>query len=385
MTDGELLFLILCLIYLTDCVHWSGPGTIVFSKWIGAYWKHQVGFLYFGISNVNFLLLNPLPPLGLITCSYPLPVSISPEGVVSFDALADSNQANRESALFRFDDIDSVAAKSKDTLVNGTPFCRCGSEQQAIALVELLQYIKSLNPGERESAISLFWKKQFDYPAAKERLDSATGRTKTLRSICSLLFVYLFVIAPVCSLIFGISGTLLPVAVALIPLVVIINRGLYVAHKALYPEHSFDRFTNLIKNCLCPPALIRACDHITKDILQDYHPIVIGHILLESGEFINYASEIVRKLKTPPFAGSLDDYGRQIIDWYNQKLIGYTYDYLHNVACIGTQLVLTPALRDPDAKSYCPRCLCQFMQKDGNCPDCIGVKLSLFDETTIGG
>ena len=81
MTDGQLLFAVLCFIYLSDCFLWLRKSTAALVSPWGKGWRVVLGSPLFGNSRGGLLLLNPLPPLGRVFLCHLAPVSLSPAGV----------------------------------------------------------------------------------------------------------------------------------------------------------------------------------------------------------------------------------------------------------------------------------------------------------------
>src|SRR5262245_6201653 len=85
MSDGQTLFLILWLLYLSDCWIWLGKRSVLFSSPWRRSWRVAFASQYFGTSEGGLALLNPLPPLGFVFLSSWSPISISPEGVCAYN------------------------------------------------------------------------------------------------------------------------------------------------------------------------------------------------------------------------------------------------------------------------------------------------------------
>ena len=84
MTEGETLFLILSLLYLSECVVWMGKRAVLFSAWWGSgYWIFFASER-FGNNHGGLALLNPFSPLGSNFLGHWIPLSISPKGVCAF-------------------------------------------------------------------------------------------------------------------------------------------------------------------------------------------------------------------------------------------------------------------------------------------------------------
>ena len=132
---------------------------------------------------------------------------------------------------------------------------------------------------------------------------------------------------------------------------------------------------NLVKMILCPPVSIRACDLITFNLLANYNPVMIGHLLFSASRFRKFIERTVRNLNYPPIDNFSDKDAKEISIWQNQLILKKTMNYIREVANIEEDLLCQPQTGDYKVHSYCPRCLSQFTQEGGTCPDCQGVDL----------
>src|SRR5207249_2715145 len=82
MSDLELLFLILALIYGWECACWLPRGSVAFRTWFGKRWRLVNPGMLLGNQNGGFVFAHPLPPLGTILAATQFPLSLSPEAVL---------------------------------------------------------------------------------------------------------------------------------------------------------------------------------------------------------------------------------------------------------------------------------------------------------------
>src|SRR5213594_3807342 len=121
MTDLELLFLVLAVIYLWECACWLRRGSVVFMTWFGRRWRlaHPAGLL--GNQRGGFVVATPLPPLGTMFVGNQFPLSLSPEAMLAYVAttLNPGNRPEQTTKLFRFEDARSIEVRRKKLFVNG--------------------------------------------------------------------------------------------------------------------------------------------------------------------------------------------------------------------------------------------------------------------------
>src|ERR1043166_864801 len=104
MTDLELLFLVLAVIYLWECACWVNRGSVAFLTWFGRRWRlvHPAGLA--GNQKAGFVFPDPLPPLGSLVVANQFPFSLSAEAVLAFvgPAVNPYIRPPQSGKLFRF-------------------------------------------------------------------------------------------------------------------------------------------------------------------------------------------------------------------------------------------------------------------------------------------
>jgi len=385
VSDELLLFGILCLIYVTDCFVWIGRHSLAFVTWNGRQWRDKAPSQIIKTSKGGLLLTNPFTPLGKIICCHLPPLSISPKGISSLNcqALTHNDVPEKEIASILFKDISDIKVDGRDILINDSRFIRLRDDQGAEKLGVTLKSLHDTTITNREKIIHKFWDRQFDFDRAKETVNQIAKKMPYLRFLCNSLFLFLFILAPFFILYLQMTGMLIPIAVGMLVLAIQISIGFYILHKKYFPHAKEDRISNLIKMILCPPVSIRACDLITENLLGNYNPIIVGHLLLSRSQFRQFIERTVRNLYYPPLEYFTDRRADEISNWQNQFLLKKMMDYIRDVAKIEDNLLSLPQVNDPSVHSYCPRCLSQFTQEAGNCPDCPGVKLVAFKNEIV--
>src|SRR5947208_4607520 len=114
MSDLELLFLVLALIYVWECACWVPFGSIAFSTWLGRRWRRAEPLLR--NQKGGFAFAPMLPPLGTLLACHPLPVIISPE------AVAAAPQTSNPGKKVAFSAIKKIGVEGKKVLINGDLF-----------------------------------------------------------------------------------------------------------------------------------------------------------------------------------------------------------------------------------------------------------------------
>jgi hypothetical protein len=380
MSDGQVLFAVICLLYFTECFLWVGKYSLVFISMWGGNWKISYANLYMGTPNGGIVLMNPFPFLGQSYVCDLLPVSFSPRGLCVYNSqcLSEYGRPKQSGISIDFNDIKKIEYFNKNVRLNDSFYIKCYSPAQADSVTKIVSKIIQTPENQRELLIKTFLLQGFDTDRAKQILDETIGHIHRLSSACATLFVYLFILAPILVLHFGLTQTIIPIAVFMFIMAIYISILFYKAHKKVYPSAKEERISNLIKMVLCPPDAIRANDIITSKILIEFNPVIIANILLKKEDFLLFAQRQLLDLKHPLEYECKEKLSTEIIAWHNTTLFNITYDYLCNAE--GTQIDLLDAPKpwDNQSKSYCPRCLCQYLIYEGECSNCFGVRIVPF-------
>ena len=144
--------------------------------------------------------------------------------------------------------------------------------------------------------------------------------------------------------------------------------------KKFYPAESSERLESLVKMILCPPVSIRAADILTRNLLAEYSPIVLASVLPGSGES-QFVRAVILDLKHPLKHEVVDKTASQAIEWTAKEQLNVCLDQIKKGRYLKPEELLAPTQREENSVGYCPRCRCQFVVSEGECPDCPGVAL----------
>jgi hypothetical protein len=286
-----------------------------------------------------------------------------------------------------FTEITRASTDNAYLLVNNQRFTKCASIKQAKTISKLINATVGASPSDRELMVRSYIANQFAANEAAAISQAADVMVKRLRSMCLILFLFLFVATPILVSVLGLLRLIIPVAVVTIVLAAQISTMFYRAHKKLYPSETQERVENVVKMVLCPPVSIRAADLLTKHLLSEYSPIVLAGLLSPSAGQ-QFVRAFILDLQHPLKHEVSDDSAAEVINWAAAEQLRMCLDYLKRSSYSRTEGLLAPPRRDGNSISYCPRCGCQFVVSFGGCPDCPGVGLLTFSsqrEIDTGG
>lgn len=378
--EGPTLLLILVLLYLSECVIWVKRESVAFVSAWGSRWRLGVPPSWMGNANGGLLLLNPLPPAGRVFLSHLSPVSISPSGICAFNLqtlLSEARSPYQSGEFMPFSKIKDAGSDGAYLIINKEKFTKCATAKQAHALAKLAGSMAKTSASKRESMARAWVVKQFAVDEAAAFLSESEKLIKPIQQMGVILFLFLFVLTPALAFIYGLSPLIIPVAAVMVALAVVIAIMFHRAHKKLYPADSSERLESLVKMILCPPVSIRAADILTRNLLSGYSPIVLASVLPGSGEQ-QFVRGVILDLKHPLRHEISDEIASQTIAWTANEQLNVCLEQVKKGRYLKPEKLLAPTQREENSVSYCPRCRCQFVVSEGECPDCPGVHLAEF-------
>src|SRR6185503_5302051 len=133
MGDLESLLLVITAIYLTECAVWVRRSSVALRQGWNGQWHLRHPGVVFGNSHGAIVMANPLPPLGTVLLSHPFPVSLSPQGMLSFTAVClDAGGRPPQTARWlRYEDAQNIGTEGRTLVVNGTLFVKAPSSMAA--------------------------------------------------------------------------------------------------------------------------------------------------------------------------------------------------------------------------------------------------------------
>ena len=374
ISEGQTLLFILILLYLSECLIWVKRESVAFVSAWGSRWRLSVPPSWMGNASGGILFLNPLPPAGHVFLSHLSPISISPTGICAFNIQTLPSEARspyQSGQFLAFNKIKDSSSDGAYLVINKEKFTKCATTKQAHALAKLIAAMAKASASKRESTARAWVVKQFTAADATALLKESAPLIEPIQQMGVILFLFLFVFTPSLAFTFGSAPLIIPVAAVMVALAVVIAIMFHRAHKKLYPAESSERLESLVKMILCPPVSIRAADILTKNLLAQYSPIVLASVLPGSGEQ-QFVRSVILDLKHPLRHEVSEPEAEKTIEWTAGEQLNACLHYLK------PEELLAPPQREENSIAYCPRCRCQYVVSDGECPDCPGVELEKF-------
>jgi hypothetical protein len=379
MSELELLYIILLVIYGCECLLWLPRGSVGFVTWLGRRWRLASPSTLLGNQRGGLVAAPPLPPLGTVLAGVQFPLSLCPESVLAHVS-GTVNPAGRPAQtgrLFAFAEIARVRCSGKKVFVDKELLFKAASASLAARITRQLRELATMNPRAREDAIKKIVAHSFDKAAVERRWQDFNKAAAPLRLMSNLVFCYLFILAPALIWRFGFRS-LWPWLLAAVVGLMIGAAVFYLRlHKQLYPALNDERFTNFLLVLLAPSSTIRARDSLSRPLLEEFHPLAVAAVFAGKEEFAQLAAWVLRDLRHPalpicpneaPAATAAETYWRSL-------LCREVEAFLSRAGLNPGQFLQPPAPADDTCKSYCPRCQAQFTQSATSCADCGGMPL----------
>jgi hypothetical protein len=243
------------------------------------------------------------------------------------------------------------------------------SEASASFLAAVLDHVRKRSAQDRDRAFEREFEKMFDTQKIALRLEEFQAHTVFLRAASVLLFVFLFLLAPVLIRLRGLER-IWPILLAyLIWSLAWIGWSFLRAHRALYPGQKEGRWQQVMVLALSPFSAVRANDVLLRDLFCAFHPVAIGYVLLPKEESRVLAERNLRQslFRMESDVTSSDSVMRRVLQ-----------AFLSKNGMPPEELLSPPQRESENCQTYCPLCLAQFVLVEGECSDCGDVHLKKF-------
>ena len=379
MTDEQHLLIIMCALYLLECVKWIPKNSFVFKSHNGFRFHLSVPGTIFGNDKGGLVFFNPLPPLGIYINCYLNSISISPDAIFSYISLSFEKNARwyQSERLKPLDKINTVEVHNRGIQINNENFAICQTTFIALRLMRLIKKLLSMTNSEREVAIQSFLEKSYDEKAIKKKFRLFKKKTLFLRILCNLFFLYLFGIIPYFLLFGNFIYLYLPLLAIMISFMGAISVESYFINKSMFFSHCHKQLGNIIRTFLYPFAAVRALDNISIKIFEEFDILACASILCSPESFKDISGKILRDLYNPlqPICPKEDSRAVFAEEWYRKEYTKIVERFIGSKNIAITDLTKPELNSKEGAFSYCPRCLTLYSKDSGVCPDCSGINL----------
>ncbi len=233
---------------------------------------------------------------------------------------------------------------------------------------------------ERGQAIQAALAQHLDPQAVGERLALFRRLTADLQLSCLVSFFLVFILVPLLVWLDA-AMPLLTLGVCYLGMALLGTLQFYRAHLILYPEEKLDRFKNVLLVLLSPADASHARDKLAHPLLGEYSPLAVARVLCGKTRFEEFAANAWRDLENPmlPICPVAVSAPQKTEAWFRACLHGLIKKLLTDSGVESGPLLAPPVPDHPTSRSYCPRCLGQYVLVSGTCPDCGGRPLKTWN------
>lgn len=386
MTDSQQLLLVMIAIYASECAGWCGLHAVIVTSAGRRFRWAQPGGL-FGNAASGLFFKPPFPPLGECFLTQPWTVSVSPHGVLSTVAQCFNRQFRPDSPVVfvSFEELESFQRIDAELRANGRPFCHVATKEVARQIVATVKACRESTASEREEIIREQQRTRFDTDAIAQRLDEFRRACLALRVAENALWCLAFVIGPLVVWRYDWVLTWRYLLVVLVVCVLLVAMRFRSAHQRLHPDERFERRLYTALAVLNPLGAMRSHDIIARELLAGFHPLAVVWVLCEKAAFEDFARRLLLDLRHP--LGSDDapvsEQAAGTESWFRELQFDLCWEFVNRPevgandgAAVDVEelLAIEPPVDDL-ARSYCPRCRCQFVMASGACHACGGIRL----------
>lgn len=356
------LFFLVFLVYLLQCLIWVSPRASVFALGLRGRGRRRSQAFVWNALDTAALFANPFPPLTpLLIVQWP-----------AFELSADSIQfrdKKGEPVSIPWEKLKVTHSDSK-LVCNGSVAFK-GSELQVAQYVELLGRLQQARRPQREQIIQNWLRRSMNTRDDSRRIRVFARRSRWLRIVATVQFVFLFLLVPLGFEKFG-TGILWRVILMLLLIDVALTLEFWGLHKATFRRKGDtgkdQRFKSAVAILLSPLSAIRACDAAARDLLSGYHPVAAAGALLPPEEFRSFAGEQLRQCR----------YGEYSSKQF-QKMLSRQLERAMQQQNLNPEELMRPSEPQSGCLVYCPRCLAQYTKARPDCTDCGYEGLELLD------
>jgi hypothetical protein len=193
----------------------------------------------------------------------------------------------------------------------------------------------------------------------------AITAVRPLVRLCTLLWFYCFVIAPVLIVTLGLQRVWLPVLVGLFTLATIVVVCFARKWRVLRPHDPGGWSVKAVPMILSPLAAICAADTLTRSACASFDGLAAVAALATRDDFVRIARLHYFSPGDATSAGA--SRLQSIVD-----------------TSVLAAILEAPLPESEEMKGYCPRCHTQLLRADGDCPECYRIAILPFGVTPSG-
>ncbi len=384
MTDLEALFLILAVVYFSQCISWVAPRAQVFSRNFRGHWIPFAPEIALNAWKIKAAIANPLPIFAGVVLTDPEPLAITAESVLA-GRTAQTEAGSEDSAVLAWNEAEKFSSRGDYVLAGGKSIHRALSASEARRIAALLVSLRK-QTGSRAATIEKELKRQLDVKTAHERVNEFHAAARWPGLFANALFAVLLVVVPVYIWVGVRVIVWVNLLLTTLLLISAITFSFRSAHRRLYPDDKDARFSETLTVALSPFAAMRAKDTLARNLLASFDTLAVASVLLPPAAFERFAGQSYRNLRFPlPTSSELSPAFLREFAKFQKTRDRHRAGFLKRHFGDVERFLRPPAPASRQSRSYCPRCHAQFHLESGSCSDCPGIELQSLSVSAAEG
>lgn len=297
MSPDEIqLLVVLYLLYLSSCfVLPRSKSWLLYSRFKGFKW-HLKSTDNAAIFWNRFWLVRPLlPPFG---SSYAL---IAPRCSFGTDGFCNSSPLSTtagmkgiDSHYLAYSEFKTIEIKEDALCINEVLWWK-GSVAELRELQKAIEIVAKSD--DKPAAIQHMLRTNLATGAlANEQVQTIEKKTEWLSGLCSIYGIWMLLFGPALLFFYPPAWQIWGVGVPLLLLHGLCGVLFFIVHKKNIHLSTYARHEAFWKMILCPPSMIRACDHITSDLIIHGDPAAVMISLTKEENWRPHIQHIIRQL-----------------------------------------------------------------------------------------
>ncbi|HEY6442629.1 MAG TPA: hypothetical protein VIY66_04745 [Candidatus Acidoferrales bacterium] len=324
----------------------------------------------------SIAFVSPFSFRGGVAVFPSLPISICPRGIAVDPSIVTEGT---QKEFVAFEHVSSIQAIDRDLVVNGRVFAVTASEAQAAKFAKIVKRLKDRSSQDRSVEIERDLSQSLDADLIQSKLEVYVEKTSDLSFDSLALFITIFFVSPIVVWRWGLVRTW-PFLLCSVALIVGLTAwDYYRTNQELFPASSASEWRAIASILLSPPTAMHATKYLARDFGRDYHPLALAAARCRREDVRSLASRVLRDLRFPRETSEpTDRLATDCTNWFAHQLENAVSSLLREAGQEPEELIAPPLRESGLARSYCPRCLCQFVISEGQCTDCGGIPLCSF-------
>ena len=380
MTDFELSYVVMVLLYLMECCLLLPEHSVLFTRAFSR-WRvnRSPGCAFTG--GKRLALANPLPWAGEWHAAPSPDATLTEQGVITLNSLHDYPQGFAKPRTLKLDDPASAPCL-RAFAAAGYPV-----EDKRVVL-PFDQDAGKKNKKKTPPAVDPGLAQWTDSGPARERLARLRSGLLFVKILCSLQFFWAFAGAPQLLAWFSLERMVLPYLFVLFWLGGTIAASFARIHRRVHGQ-GWKAFGKALWLFVYPLAAMRAVQNVCNGALPPCHESAVAEALMirksggtskgkdrpgKNDAAMAYLADITAKLRHRLFCRSLTAADSLALARANERLL--------QAACVNWGVDAVPPPHDPggmeqEATCYCPVCGIAMVTAVEYCPHCLEVKTAL--------